>query len=144
VVGDARADGTQPWATIGSGLAPAAQEDEDDMGASFGPSPIERSGTTSLCIPPVQGGLADPRKVWLNVGGDLGGDQAVLRVWGSDGAGNWAPVEAKPEDGLYTLKNGVVLSVELRKGLRILSVTRMPGADGKIFGGSLSACFERQ
>jgi hypothetical protein len=132
VVGDARADGTQDW-PIGGGATP---DDEDDMGQSFGPTALKQ-GTNSLCIPPVQGGLADPRKVWLNVGGDLGNDRAKLRVWGSNGQGDWFPITGSglDADGTATLGNGQVLSAELPKGLRLLSVSTDSDR--------LSACFER-
>jgi hypothetical protein len=137
VVGNKAADGTQPWATIGAALVPNLEDEDDDMGASFGPIVLE-SGTTSLCIPPVQAGLADPRKVWLNVGGDLSSGKASLRVWGSNGDKAWFPVTGAglDKDGKATLDNGQVLSVELPKGLRLLSVSTDSDR--------LSACFERQ
>lgn len=141
VVGDARADGTQPWQIGGA----AAADTEDDMGQSFGPIQLEQ-GTTSLVIPPVQAGVADPRRVWLNVGGDLGNDKAAVRIWASDGAGNWNPVTGGGLDaqGIAQLINGEVLSVELAKGDRLISITRQPATGmTTVFARSLSACFER-
>jgi hypothetical protein len=139
VVGDARADGTQDWQT---GLGLADVEDEDMGGASFGPTPINVEGTTSLCIPPVQGGLADPRQVWLNLGADTGPDKARLRVWWTKGDGAWSPFG---QGGEALLSNGVVWSAELPAGLRLLSITRLPVVDGGTpFAGSISACFERK
>ncbi|WP_433055705.1 hypothetical protein [Dactylosporangium sp. CS-033363] len=141
VVGDPRADGTQAWPTLGG---PRAFDEEEEMGASFGPIQLEAT-QTSLTIPPVQAGLADPRKVWLNVGADSGNDAYALRIWGSNGEGNWFPVDTGgSRDGIHTLKSGVVLSIELAKGLRVLSVTRMPIEAGRPpYAGSISACFER-
>jgi hypothetical protein len=142
VVGDARADGTQPW-QIG-GVQAAADTEEDDMGQSFGPVQLEQ-GTTSLVIPPVQAGVADPRRVWLNIGGDLGDDKAAVRVWASDGEGNWSPVSAIGPDGVGQLTNGKVISAELAKGVRLISITRVPATGATaVFPRSLSACFERQ
>nr|BFE63684.1 hypothetical protein GCM10020063_082100 [Dactylosporangium thailandense] len=143
VVGDRRADGTQAWPTLGAG-ARAFEEEDEDMGASFGPIQLGPD-QTSLTIPPVQGGIADPRKVWLNVGADSGADAFTLRIWGSRGDGNWFAIDAGgSQNGLHTLKSGVVLSIELAAGLRILSLTRMPADAGHPpFAGSISACFER-
>jgi hypothetical protein len=153
VVGDARADGTQPWQTIG---APDRAGEDDDMGASFGPIQLGLD-QTSLTIPPVQAGIADPRQVWLNVGADLGtapGNTAAVRIWASNGDGAWFPVNANGSaDGLHVLKSGVVLSIELSKGLRILSISRKavdaqgkpaePSDELRPFLGSISVCFER-
>lgn len=158
VVGAAVSDGTQPWQTIG---APAAAAGKDDEDMSFGPTPVlpAEEGPTSLCIPPVQGGIADPRRVWLNVGADLGNEAAALRIWASDGGGHWRAVDfGGSTGGLHALANGVVLSVELQRGDRILSVSRWPvdsagapladearkaGATGTISTRSISVCFER-
>lgn len=159
VVGSSRADGEQPWQTIGAPAAAPAAGEDDDM--SFGPTPVLQAeeGPTSLCIPPVQGGIADPRRVWLNVGADLGDEAAALRIWASDGGGHWRAVDfGGSRDGLHVLTNGVVLSVELNRGDRLLSVSRWPvdaagtpltveargaGATGRICTRSISVCFER-
>jgi hypothetical protein len=154
VVGDARADGTQPWKCLG-GLAQAIDGD-DEMGASFGPVQIlpTGSGPTSLAIPPVQAGLADPRKVWLNIGADMNGGKAAVRIWASNGGkpASWHAVGGG--QGLHVIESGEIYSIELDKGDRLLSVTRW-GIDAKgnpiapdeagatVYGGSLSACFER-
>lgn len=160
VVGDARSDSERPWQTIGY-TASAAPGEDDDMGQSFGPVQVlpAEQGPTSLAIPPVQGGIADPRRTWLNVGADLGTARAGLRIWASDGGGHWRPVDdATSKQGLHVLTNGVIFSVELNKGDRILSISRQPvDAGGAVvddpakakaagltpYAGSISICFER-
>lgn len=151
VVGDQRADGEQPWATIGAPAAAAGED--DDMGASFGPIQLGPD-QTSLTIPPVQGGLADPRRVWLNVGADTNGKDYGLRIWGSNGGkGNqWFALGS--DTGWHKIASGEVLSFELPKGVRLLTVTRKavnaggtvvePTKDLPAFAGSISVCFERQ
>jgi hypothetical protein len=120
-------------------------ESESDMGQSFGPVQLE-AGVTSLVIPPVNAGAADPRRTWLNLGGDLGNDKAALRVWLSDGTGWTGPLAGTGFDsnGVVQLANAKVVSVELPTGTRLVSVTRVP-ATGETdpFTRSLSACFER-
>lgn len=131
--------------------------EDDDMGASFGPITIERDGTTSLCIPPVQAGLADPRQCWLNVGGDLSGP-AVLRVWYCKGDGAWFPmggplVGTGAHAGWITLYNGQVFSQEIPAGVRLVSISRKaigsdgfacePSAEAPAYPGHLTCCIER-
>jgi hypothetical protein len=142
VVGDSRADGTQPWPTIGE------EEYEDDMGASFGPIPLGLD-ITSLSLPPVGGGAADPRDAWLNIGNDTFGPAYALRIYWSDGAGNWTPLGA----GQFAIRSGVTLSIQLPPGTRILSFTRKaidqggsivdPSDDVKPYSGPLTCCIER-
>lgn len=150
VVGDARADGTQPWQTIGAPAA-AAGEDEDDMGASFGPIEIRAEGFTSLSIPPVEAGAADPRPAWFNATNDTGGAGYALRVWWGGGKeGDWQPLGAT---GLFSLKSGGRLSVGLPKGCVVLTIKRMAlGEGGKVveptpelapYAGHLTCCIER-
>lgn len=128
VVGDARADGTQPWATIGGA---AAQEDEDDMGASFGPIPIELEGVTSLTVPPVLGGIADPRPAWLNFCNDTGKPYG-LRIWTSTGGGDFAAMPGTDAGGLLLLTSGTRWSQELPAGTACISISRAAvGTDGK-------------
>jgi hypothetical protein len=140
--------------------APLPLEDEDDMGQSFGPIEIQREGTTSLCIPPVQQGIADPRQAWLNICND--GGPYALRLWLSDGA-NWHPI---PEgtvmrdeggtltkvgpDGLLTCMNGKRYSYQLPTGTSCVSITRRScvgdvatGEPLPPFAGHLTVCFER-
>lgn len=135
-------------------------EDEDDMGQSFGPIEIQREGTTSLCIPPVQQGIADPRQAWLNICND--GGPYALRLWLSDGA-NWHPI---PEgtvmrdeggtltkvgpDGLLTCMNGKRYSFQLPAGTSCVSITRRScvgdvatGEPLPPFAGHLTVCVER-
>jgi hypothetical protein len=151
VVGDARADGTQPWQTIGAPAAAALEGDDDDMGASFGPIEIQRDGTTSLTIPPVEGGLADPRPAWLNLCNDTNGERYGLRVyWGNGEAGTWKPLGA---NGLYGLESGGRLSVQLPAGTVALTISRKAiGEGGKVveptaelepFAGHLTCAIER-
>lgn len=122
VVGNARADGEQPWATIGGPAAAnttnaTSTEDEDDMGASFGPIDILTSDETSLTIPPVQAGAADPRPVWLNLCNAAGGQAYALRIWISvndtlqalSGGG-------LDSNGMRVFLPGVRWSLELPKG----------------------------
>jgi hypothetical protein len=151
VVGDARADGEQPWATIGAPAAAALEGDDDDMGASFGPIEIQRDGTTSLTIPPVEGGLADPRPAWLNLCNDTNGERYGLRVYlGNGEAGTWKPLGA---NGLYGLESGGRLSVQLPAGTVALTISRKAiGEGGKVveptaelepFAGHLTCAIER-
>lgn len=151
VVGNATADGTQPWHTSDG----AAVGEDDEMGASFGPIQLGKDHT-SLTIPPVEAGIADPRKVWLNVGGDFFEAGPVgLRIWATNGDGKWFAVNYNgTKQGLHVLHSGVVLAIPLPKGLRILSIARFavdafgeavaPTEALPAFDGSISVCFERQ
>lgn len=140
-------------------LAAGAHDDEgDDMGASFGPVQLEQ-GTTSLVIPPVQAGIADPRPTWLNVGADSFDEAYRLRIWGSNGDGNFYPLGNAV--GVHTLHSGVVLSIQLPQYLRLVTVTRQaigapdepngtpsagggePAPEPQPYAGSISVCFER-
>ncbi|MEU7872827.1 hypothetical protein [Dactylosporangium sp. NPDC049140] len=148
VVGDARADGTQPWQTIG---ANPAEEDDDDMGASFGPINIEREGVTSLTIPPVQGGIADPRPAWLNFCNDTGQDYG-LRVWFTPGNEDYAPFPGT-KNGQLLLRSGQRWGVEIPAGTSGLSILRQaidadgnvvsPTAEFRAYGGHLTCAIER-
>ncbi|MFG2043174.1 hypothetical protein [Dactylosporangium sp. NPDC048998] len=150
VVGDARADGTQPWQTIGAGSAADSTED-DDMGASFGPITIEREGVTSLTIPPVNGGVADPRPAWLNFCNDTSQTYG-LRVWYSTGNESFAPLPGT-NGGLLALRSGQRFSQMLPDGTACLSIARKaidpdgnvvePTADLKPFAGHLTCAIER-
>lgn len=120
---------------------------EDSMGQSFGPTPIAPGeDATSMVIPPVAAGLADPRDTWLNVGADTNGPQHGVRVWATNGDGKWFPInpDGKHPDGKYVLNNGAVLSLQLPQYVRLLSVSRFAPAGGELFAGSVSACFERK
>ncbi len=116
-------------------------EGDDDMGASFGPVQLEQ-GTTSLVIPPVQAGIPDPRKVWLNIGADTFGEAYRLRIWGSNGDGGWFAVGSA--DGSHTLHSGGVLSIELGEAANAHGLVGMPGSSpdvgvvGYTLGGGLS------
>jgi hypothetical protein len=149
VVGDARADGTQPWA-IGAPAGGAHTEDEDDMGASFGPITINASGVTSLTIPPVLAGLADPRPAWLNFCNDTGVPY-VLRIWYTTGDKVFSAFPGTDAKGLLKLESGQRWSNEIPAGASCLSISRRTiGADGKpddseagAYGGHLTCAIER-
>ena len=149
VVGDSRADGTQPWQTIGATKTRSDQED-DEMGASFGPIEIQREGTTSLSIPPVLAGAADPRPAWFNVTNDTNDAEYALRVWWGNGtAGNWNQLGP----GLVKLRSGERLSLDLPKGCCVLTISRQaidttgeivnPTPDKPAYAGHLTCCIER-
>lgn len=160
VVGNATADDTRPWRTIGAPAAGAPNEDEDDMGASFGPIDIQPEGRiTSLTLPPVQGGAADPRPAWLNFCNDSGGDYA-LRIWHAvdlDTAADDQDVSFAPlpgtTGGLLKLRSGQRWSRELPVGTCSLSVLRMaidkdgnvvpPSTDLRAYAGHLTLTVER-
>jgi hypothetical protein len=120
--------------TINNGSAP-----EDDMGASFGPIEI-LPDTTSLCIPPVSAGAADPRPTWLNVCNDTFGEDYALRVFASKGDQTWQPVVGA---GVMVIKSGERVSAQLATGVAAVSIQRQ-GIDGADpYAGPLTCCFER-
>ncbi|WP_433067472.1 hypothetical protein [Dactylosporangium sp. CS-033363] len=124
VVGDARADGTQAWPTIGApGGVAADTEEDDDMGASFGPIDIQPEGIiTSLTIPPVQAGAADPRRAWLNFCNDTGKAYG-LRVWYTTGDEHFAAFPGC-DGGQLVLRSGQRWSQEIPAGASGLSILR--------------------
>lgn len=150
VVGDSRADGEQPWATIGG---PAAAGEDDDMGnAPLGPFELEPPGkVTSLSLPQ---GDADRAATWLCMTPDTGAFGPVgLRVFASNGSGGWAPVGNGT--GLHKVASGVKLSLALPAETVGLSVMRAAvnaggtvldpkGSDpGTPYADHLTVCFER-
>lgn len=146
VVGDGRADGTQPWQTIG-----ADAEEEDDMGASFGPIDIEREGITSLTIPPALAGYADPRPSWLNFCNDTGQPYG-LRIWYTTGNQNYSPFPGT-DGGQLLLQSGQRWSYEIPAGAAGLSILRQaidadgkvvaPTAEFRVYSGHLTCAIER-
>lgn len=127
VVGDVRADGTQPWATIGA--VTVAGEDED-MGQSMGPFEIIEHEPTSICLPPTEEGAADPRPAWVRIWNDLGGEPGqkaapdyCLRIVAGDGAGGFRGL-GKDGAALVRLKSGYAYSFKLNKGETGVSITR--------------------
>jgi len=148
VVGDARADGEQDWQTIGrtattSGIA---AEDEDDMGASFPPIAIEREGITSITLPAVQGGVADPRRAWLRLCNATGDTQYKVRVFLSKGQPDvWEPLAGdRWTNGERLIKGGELVSVELPKDTTGLDVRRVPvKPGGDVYPGHLTLEVER-
>lgn len=142
-----------PWDKLFAAVS--GDDEEDSMGASFGPTLVpEGTDFMPLCIPPVAAGLADPRKTWLNLGGDFNAGNAVaLRIFLSDGGGGWFALPGYA-DGIAVVLSGHVLSVELPQGTRLLSISRWgldasgkptdPRAPGAhVPGFPFSVCFER-
>jgi hypothetical protein len=138
-----------PWARMHGSTG----EDDEDMGASFGPIDIQPEGTvTSLTIPPVQGGLADPRPAWLNFLNDTGQPYG-LRIWfalADDGLA-YAPFPGT-DGGQLVLKSGQRWSVEIPASTAGLSILRQAVADGKAvaptkdrpaYAGHLTCAIER-
>jgi len=143
-----------------NGIVDIMLGEDDDMGASqLGPFQLN-ADQTALTLPPVEAGIADPRQVWLNVGADSYGHLYALRIWASNGDGHWFAVDSKNAadtqraDGLYKIDNGVALSIQLTKGVRILTISRKAidpaghvidaSTDHPAFAGSISVCFERK
>ncbi|MGI5237297.1 hypothetical protein [Dactylosporangium sp. CA-139066] len=151
VVGDARADGTQPWRTIGAGTADELEEDE--MGASFGPIDIQLEGFTSLTIPPVNGGVADPRPAWLNLCNDTGFTTYGLRIWCTKGDQGWQPVPGTDANGLIAIKSGQRVSLSLpdqtggvsikRKAIDANGAVVDPTEELPAYAGHLTCAIER-
>jgi hypothetical protein len=115
-------------------------KDEDDMGASTPPIEIKEEGITSLCIPPVEQGLADPRPAWLNIANDTQGPQYALRVWGCSDKG-WHPLAN--ETGQIVCNSGGRYSYGLTAGVYCISITRQPIGDTPPYAGHLTVCIER-
>lgn len=132
VVGDNRADGTQPWATIGG-------DEEDDMGQSFGPILMRTDDNLfPMSIPPAEAGIADPRKTWLNINADLYGQAPIrLRIWVGKGDGVMSALPGHP-DGVVEVASCKTVSAQLDPGVRFLSVSRVAGQ------APVSFCFERK
>lgn len=130
VVGDARADGTQPW-SIG-GTAAADTVEDEDMGQSLilpaMPGDVQKM---SYRIPAVEDGAADPRATWFCMGRDQFGARSAWRIWigyGTDGL--FEPLPGTQEGGILVLQSMRPFSVQLPKGTRIVSVTRWGLANG--------------
>lgn len=125
VVGDARADDTRPWDTIGAPRA-AAAEGEADMGG-YGPVVMRADEQAlTLTVPPVGGTPAapGPAAVWLNFGQDVFNDGPVKwRVWLGPGDGSVRP--AVGDTGELTLGSMRVASIPLPAGTRLVSVSRV-------------------
>lgn len=132
VVGDSRADGTQPWQTLGApggyGSAGATDGDEDEMGASWPAMAIEIDEPTSVPLVETEGGGADPRPQWFRICNDTGGRPGqslapdyALRIMYGDGAGGWAPVF---DTALVKFRSGIRYSMQLKKGATVLTIAR--------------------
>jgi hypothetical protein len=130
------------------------------MGASFGPMTIEREGVTSLNIPPVQEGAADPRQAWLNLCNDTGVAAYALRAWVGSGKGqnDWRPLTTGGfnDTGLIVITSGQRVSAELPKGTCVVTLSRKwidnsgrpceaddPQVLSQPFAGPLTCCIER-
>lgn len=133
-------------------MSGGGQEDEDSMGASLGPIEIQREGTTSLSIPPVEAGLADPREAWFNIGNDTNDEDYAVRIQVSNGTGptSWtSPGHVQ----LIKLKSGQRSSVQLPAGTAIITLSRKAiDKDGNVveptdtlkpYAGFLTCCIER-
>lgn len=121
-------------------------DEEDDMGASFGPIEIQREGLTSLSLPPVQAGIADPREAWLNLCNNTTGEQDyAVRVWLSKGDGSFVPMVGQGwVNGVKVLKHGVRESVSLPALTSCLDIRRMPASDSAgVYAGHLTCAIER-
>lgn len=127
---------------------PPAQQEDDDMGASFGPLEIPVTGRGSFNIPPVQAGSADPRPAWLNIGNSLEGASSYgLRIAAFTDAG---PVSANVGSQVGTdafnrrLNSNTRYSFTLPKGTYLLEISRI-SADGTAapYDGHLTFCVER-
>lgn len=118
--------------------------EDDDMGASFGPISIEREGITSLTIPPVLAGAADPRPAWLNLCNASGDQQYRLRIWYSKGTADaWKPLMGDGwVNGERTMRGGERVSVPLEPGTAGLDIRRLP-VNGKVYAGHLTVAIER-
>jgi hypothetical protein len=148
VVGDSRADGTQPWTTIGSYYA----SEEDDMGSST-TYEIQLTSFTSLNIAPVNDGAADPRPAWFNLNNDSGNEPYALRVWISKGQTDWGPLPGLGNDGLIKLVSGQRISVAIPDFTSCVSILRRgidkdgnivePSEDSPPYRGHLTCCIER-
>jgi hypothetical protein len=149
VVGDSRADGTQPWTTIGSYYP---SEEDEDMGSST-TYDIRLAGFTSLNIAPVNDGAADPRSAWFNLNNDTGYDAYAVRVYISKGQTDWAPLPGFGNDGLLKLVSGQRVSVNIPDFTSCVSIRRQAiDPDGRIvepteelpaYAGHLTCCIER-
>jgi hypothetical protein len=144
---------------LGDVLLGVGGEDEDDMGASFGPQDIKlydadldfHLNVTSLTIPPVQGGAADPRPCWLNFCNDTG-EPYGLRIWYTTGNEGYSPFP-QTANGQLVLRSGQRWSVEIPKGTGGLSIARQavnsdgkavaPTAELRAYSGHLTLAIER-
>jgi hypothetical protein len=127
-------------------------EDDDEMGASFGPIDIQPEGViTSLTIPPVQAGIADPRPAWLNFCNDTG--QAYgLRIWYTKGDEAYAEFPGT-DKGQLVLRSGQRWGIEIPAGTGGLSILRQavdkdghavaPTEELRAYAGHLTCAIER-
>lgn len=141
--------------------------EDEDMGATaigieiarWDPAgaPIQN---TNINLGIVEGGAADPRPAWLDVTNDTLGADYGLRIFWTDGHGNFAPVTMNLVDptaghagaGKLVLKSGWRAWVQLPKGAVALSVARLAVKDGAAvdpapgnppYAGSLGVAIER-
>jgi len=126
VVGDARADDTRPWRTIGAPAPAAAPREDDDPMLSI--TILEAGKVTSQSIPPVKGG-GWPRPAALNVQNDTFGATYALRGYAGNEAGVFAPLWG-PTDGdragIRTFASGQKVAVPLPQGTSCVSLLRVP------------------
>lgn len=121
--------------------------------ASFGPITLEL-GTSSLNIPPVEAGLADPAHAWLNLCNDtLDHPRTAYRIWISKGDKSFSALPGLP-GGLLALDSGERFSYQLPAGTACVSITRFaldaagnivaPTEANPAYAGHLTCAFERQ
>lgn len=137
---------------INSGL-----EGMDMHTASFAAITLEQTAS-SLNIPPVEAGGADPAFTWLNIHNDSFGEDVGYRIFASKGEMDWSPVTggnvAIDANGLVVLHSGQRLSVQLASNISCVSITRMavdaagkavqPDDAHKAYAGHLTIAFERK
>lgn len=130
-------------------------ESEEDMrAASLGPI-VLGPNTSSLNIPPVEAGLADPAHTWLNMCNDTFDTRTAYRIYLSKGDKSFFPLPGyEKTKGCLALDSGERLSVQLPAGVSCVSITRYaldtagnivaPDANNHVYAGHLTCTFERQ
>src|ERR1041384_6831648 len=58
----------------------SAGGDDEEMGSQIGPVFLGLEGFTSITVTPVQAGAANPRRAWINVCNDTGGNKYAVRL----------------------------------------------------------------
>jgi len=134
--------------------AATPEEEDDDMDTERPSRDIPVSGIGSFNIPPTESGTADPRPQWVNVCNDTTGVEYWLRIWMCDGQENFWRLPGTDANGWVKLRSGRVLSAQLPKGIRLVSMMRprkaaIDGVDPKDedpypkYMGHLTWCLER-
>lgn len=121
------------------------QQEDDDMGMFLGPFEIPVEGVWTGPISPVQVGAANPRPGWINIGNDTFDVDYQVRLFVSSGNGGFGPLEKlgflnrdgsssvlQGQNGVFTLKSGVIYWDQLTKGTRIASIQRQGTYKGRL------------